>query len=57
MSGQHFNKTVKDFRTKLQYHEYLKNGLYRVLSAKCKDFDFVKEYPPREPRGIDVVAV
>lgn len=26
MNRKHFDKTVKDFRTKLEYHEYLKNG-------------------------------
>ena len=57
MSGEQLNKTVKDFRTKLQYHEYLKNGLYKALSKKCKDFDFVKEYPTGELRGTDIVAL
>jgi len=57
MHGKHFDKNVKDFRTKLQYHEYLKNGLHKALSAKCEDFDFVKEYPPGQPKGIDIVAL
>lgn len=57
MSGRYFDKRVEDFRTKLQYHEYLKSGLREALSAKCRDFEFVEEYPPREPRGIDIVAL
>ena len=57
MHGKHFEKNVEDFPTKLQYHEYLKNELHEALSAKCKDVDFIKEYPPGEPRGIDIVAL
>jgi hypothetical protein len=52
-----FDKTVIDFRTKLEYHEYLKNHLHELLSAKCKDFEFVKEYPKGESHGIDIVGV
>lgn len=57
MNRKHFDKTVKDFRTKLEYHEYLKNRLHETLSMKCKEFDFVKEYPPGELRGIDIVGL
>jgi hypothetical protein len=52
-----FAKTVEDFQTKLEYHEYLKNLLHKLLSDKCKDIEFIKEYPPGEYRGIDIVGV
>jgi hypothetical protein len=52
-----FTKTVKDFRTKLEYHEYLKNQLHQLLSAKCSDFKFIKEYPTAGVHGIDIVGV
>jgi len=52
-----FTKKVRDFRTKLEYHEYLKNQLHQLLSTKCSDFKFLKEYPPGETRGIDIVGV
>jgi len=57
MCSQYIDKTVEDFRTKLQYHEYLQDRLYELLSEKRKDLDFVKEYPPGEIRGIDIVGL
>ena len=55
--GKYFDKTVKDFRTKLAYHEYIKNRLFKLLVEKCEDFEFKKEYPPTEPYGIDIVGL
>jgi len=54
---KYFMKTHKDFSTKLEYHEYLKNGLYDILKEKVHDVEFVKEYPPNEPSGIDIVGL
>lgn len=54
---KYFDKTVKDFKTKLEYHEYLKNRLFELLVEKCKDLEFQKEYPPTEPYGIDIVGL
>jgi len=54
---KHFEKNHRDFPTKLAYHEYLKEGLYRILKEKMPDVDFVKEYPPNEPSGIDIVGL
>ena len=54
---KHFEKNHRDFPTKLAYHEYLKEGLYRILKEKMPDVEFVKEYPPSEPSGIDIVGL
>jgi hypothetical protein len=54
---KYFTKTHIDFSTKLEYHEYLKEGLYNILREKIPDIDFVKEYPPNEPSGIDIVGL
>jgi len=53
---KYFEKTHEDFSTKLAYHEYLKNGLYSILKGSIPDIEFVKEYPPNEPSGIDIVG-
>jgi len=50
-------KTYEDFSTKLGYHEYLKNGLHDMLKRKMPDIEFVKEYPPNAPSGIDIVGL
>ncbi|MEM2112011.1 MAG: hypothetical protein QXX08_09080 [Candidatus Bathyarchaeia archaeon] len=34
-----------------------KNQLRRLLSAKCPDFKFIKEYPSAGVHGIDIVRV
>ena len=57
MCGRYFNRAVRDFNTKLQYHEYLKNGLYKLLTKKCESLEFRKEYPPKEPHGTDIVGL
>lgn len=54
---KYFDKTVRDFRTKLEYHEYLKKELHRLLSEKCRDLNFTTEYPSNEPYGIDIVGL
>jgi hypothetical protein len=54
---KYFEKNHRDFPTKLAYHEYLKEGLYRILKEKMPDVEFVKEYPPSEPSGIDIVGL
>jgi hypothetical protein len=54
---KYFEKTHRDFPTKLEYHEYLKNGLYQVLKQKIPDMEFLTEYPPNEPSGIDIVGL
>ena len=54
---KYFDKTVNDFPTKLEYHEYLKNRLHELLSNKYRDLDFRMEYPPKEPHGIDIVGL
>jgi hypothetical protein len=54
---KHFEKGYQDFPTKLAYHEYLKNGLYDILKERMVDLEFVKEYPPNEPSGIDIVGL
>jgi hypothetical protein len=54
---KYFTKSHIDFSTKLEYHEYLKEGLYNILKEKIPDVEFVKEYPPNEPSGIDIVGL
>jgi hypothetical protein len=54
---KHFVKTYKDFQTKLDYHEYLKNGLYGFLREKLPYVEFLRGYPPNEPSGIDIVGL
>jgi len=55
--SKYFDKTAKDFHTKLEYHEYLKHRLHELLSEKCKDLDFKMEYPLTESYGIDIVGL
>ena len=54
---KYFDKTYRDFSTKREYHEYLKNRLYQVLKKKMPDVEFLTEYPPHEPYGIDIVGL
>ena len=56
MNVKYFEKTYEDFSTKLQYHEYLKNGLHDRLKEKMPDLEYIKEYPPGEPYGIDIMG-
>ena len=53
---KYFEKTYEDFSTKLGYHEYLKNGLFNRLKEMMPDLEYIKEYPPDEPYGIDIVG-
>ena len=55
--SKYFDKTVRGFRTKLAYHDYLKTRLHGLLSNKHRDLDFRMEYPPKEPHGIDIVGL
>ena len=54
---KYFEKSYEDFSTKLGYHEYLKNGLFDMLKAKIPYVEFIREYPPKEPSGIDIVGL
>jgi len=53
----YFKKRFNDFKSKLNYHEYLKSQLFEILKEEDKKLSYIMEYPPDEPYGIDIMGL